>query len=587
MPAKLPKGWVKTTLGEVCAPVANIRPEDSPDTEFTYFDIGGIDNQSNRVVETKTFLGRDAPSRARQSVRQNDILFSTVRTYLKKIARIECEYPNPVASTGFTVIRAATGVLPEFLFSQVLSEDFLQPIHALQTGSSYPAVRDKDVFARPIRLAPTSEQERIVAKLDALLSRVAAGEAASRRALTRLQRYRAAVLHAAVTGELTRDWRKTHKPDETGAQLLKRLLHARRTRWEEAELRRLHDAGRPPKDDEWKKRYPEPSLPNIAGLHSLPKSWAWMSVSQAAIEHIKNGVSVKGKDTPPGIASLKLNAMDDRGFDYSQVRYLPLSPKAVEDLWIQEGDFFVSRGNGTLRLVGRGTLARKTTKKVIFPDTMIRIRLARAAPLRTWIATIWPSSLLRKQVESKAKTTAGIYKISQSDLGCFAVPLPSLAEQTQLVREVEHRLSAADRLAATLNRQLDRARATHQSLLREAFAGKLVPQDPKDEPASVLLERIRAAREAEAKKPKPKRMPKTKLTFATWKLFDLIKERFGGKAFTFEALRKEAHPTEYEYDNLRTDLYEMLRPGASGAAPVLQMTFDAKEETMEFKLTKP
>lgn len=94
-----------------------------------------------------------------------------------------------------------------------------------------------------------------MAKLDALLSRVAAGEAAARRALDRLQRYRAAVLHAAVTGELTAEWRKTHKPDETGAQLLKRLLVERRARWEEVELRRLNAAGKPPKNEEWKKRY--------------------------------------------------------------------------------------------------------------------------------------------------------------------------------------------------------------------------------------------------------------------------------------------------------------------------------------------
>src|SRR5262245_53339294 len=107
MPDKLPKGWVKTTLGEVCAKIATIRPEDSPDTEFTYFDIGCIDNQSNRIIEGKSFIGREAPSRARQSVIKDDILFSTVRTYLRKIARIERDYPNSVASTGLTIIRAA------------------------------------------------------------------------------------------------------------------------------------------------------------------------------------------------------------------------------------------------------------------------------------------------------------------------------------------------------------------------------------------------------------------------------------------------------------------------------------------------
>ena len=164
MPKKLPKGWVKTKLGEVCLPVETIQPNDSPDIEFTYFDIGGIDNERNRIAQTKTLTGRFAPSRARQAVRKDDILFSTVRTYLRKIARVESDYPNPVASTGFTVIRAAEGVSSQFLFFQVLSEDFLQPLHALQSGTSYPAVRHRDVFAQWIVLAPTREQERIVSK---------------------------------------------------------------------------------------------------------------------------------------------------------------------------------------------------------------------------------------------------------------------------------------------------------------------------------------------------------------------------------------------------------------------------------------
>src|ERR1700722_1324061 len=170
MPDKPPKGWVKAKLGEVCLQVATIRPEDSPDAEFTYFDIGGIDNEKYRIAETKTIAGRNAPSRARQALRKDDILFSTVRTYLRKIARLEHNYPNPVASTGFAVIRAAEGVISQFLFFQVLSEDFLQPLHVLQTGTSYPAVRARDVFAQPILLAPTREQERIVTKLAAALS---------------------------------------------------------------------------------------------------------------------------------------------------------------------------------------------------------------------------------------------------------------------------------------------------------------------------------------------------------------------------------------------------------------------------------
>ena len=108
------------------------------------------------------------------------------------------------------------------------------------------------------------------------------------------------------------------------------------------------------------------------------------------------------------------------------------------------------------------------------------------------------------------RITSGVahQKVSLSRFAGIALPLPPLAEQIKIVHELQRRLTAADRLTTTLNRQLERACDTRQSLLREAFTGKLVPQDPTEEAASALLGRIRAAREAEAKKPKAKRMPK-------------------------------------------------------------------------------
>src|ERR1700704_4869528 len=127
MAKDLPIGWVRTTLGEVCLPVATVQPIEAPNAEFTYFDIGSIDNTTNRIVDQKLFRGRDAPSRARQAVQKDDILFSTVRTYLRKIASIQQAYSNAVASTGFAVIRPAKGVSSQFVLFQVLPQGFLEP----------------------------------------------------------------------------------------------------------------------------------------------------------------------------------------------------------------------------------------------------------------------------------------------------------------------------------------------------------------------------------------------------------------------------------------------------------------------------
>jgi type I restriction enzyme S subunit len=166
---------------------------------------------------------------------------------------------NPLATNqGFKSFVLSEGILPEYVYFYLRRAK--EEITKLASGTTFVEISARACASIPLPIAPSDEQARIVAKLDTLLSRVAAGEAAARRALERLKRYRAAILHAAVTGELTHDWRKSHKPAETGPQLLKRLLQERRARWEESELKRLRTNGKSPKGDKWKLRYPEPKL---------------------------------------------------------------------------------------------------------------------------------------------------------------------------------------------------------------------------------------------------------------------------------------------------------------------------------------
>lgn len=525
MPDKLPKGWAKTKLGEVCSRVATIQPGDTPDTEFTYFDIGGIDNETNRVVETKTVTGRNAPSRARQSVQKDDILFSTVRTYLKKIARIERDYPNPIASTGFVAIRAAEGVSPQFLFSQVLSEDFLQPLHALQTGSSYPAVRGRDVFGQPILLAPSAEQKRLVEKLAAILSRVGAGEAAAARALARLKRYRASVLQAAVTGELTRVWRKAHpKPEETGPALLRRLLAARRARWEADELARLTKAGKKPKDAKWKARYPEPVEPETTDLPPLPRGWTWASVEQLnpGDRPCAYGVLKPGADVSDGVPLVRVGDINAGRISVAEMKHVqPRIAAQYRRTKLQGGEVLI-------------TLVGAIGRTAVVPGALAGANTARAVgviPLSAIIDPAWVELWFRSpaklnEMVGKAHEVAR-KTLNLEDVRLASVALPPLDEVSGIVREVEHRLTHADRLTAALETALARARLWRQSVLQAAFGGKLVPQSDDDEPASVLLKKIRAARAALAAQPKPKRGHggrKKKMKTARRPILDVLQE---------------------------------------------------------------
>ena len=153
-PQMLPKGWELATLADTCLPVEKIRPETTPDRSFTYLDIASIDNSQFRLVSPKVVLGKDAPSRARQKVRSGNVLFSTVRTYLKNIAMVPPEFDGEVASTGFCVLNPAHEIDHRFIFYFVLNDEFISKLNPLQRGTSYPAVRDGDVLSQGLMLAP-------------------------------------------------------------------------------------------------------------------------------------------------------------------------------------------------------------------------------------------------------------------------------------------------------------------------------------------------------------------------------------------------------------------------------------------------
>lgn len=486
----LPAGWASAPIAAVVAPMETANPAKNGPGEFLYVDIDAVDNIANRVASPKRLPRASPPSRARHVIRKNDVIISLVRPRLKNIAIVPPELDAQWASTAFCVCRPRTGVDARYLHYMFVQDEFLQAIKTY--GDSPPSGHDDDLFNTIVPVAPSAEQIRIADRIDELFTDLAAGVAALERVKRNLSRYRAAVLHAAVTGRLTEAWRKQNgSPDEPGPKLLERILAERRRQWEERTRAKYEKAGKqPPKN--WRERYPEPSPPKLPSdgspLPELPEGWCWASVDQVVIEGLCNGISVKGTDAPPGVAALKLNAMSDRGFDYSAIRYIPIDDETAEDNQVHEGDFFVSRGNGSLHLLARGTVAQAPPVRVVFPDTMIRLRLCNGA---TWLPCMWPSRLVRAQIERMAKTTAGIYKVSQGDLAGLAIPLPPLAEQSAIVEAVNEKLSQIDALEAEVERGLARASRLRQAILKAAFEGRLVPQDPADEPASVLLERIK------------------------------------------------------------------------------------------------
>ena len=196
--------WEEVPLKKCCLPVIKRKDSKDPSEKFLYLDIASIDNKTNKIIEGTPYRGDTAPSRARQIVQKDDVLFSTVRTYLKNIALItDSKYNNQIASTGFCVIRANQKMLlPYFIFYKTLSDAFLSPLNAKQRGSSYPAVRDGDVLSSIIDLPSLPDQKAIVKKIETAFAFADKAQTVITDALEQAKQLKQSILKRAFEGQL-------------------------------------------------------------------------------------------------------------------------------------------------------------------------------------------------------------------------------------------------------------------------------------------------------------------------------------------------------------------------------------------------
>lgn len=461
----LPPGWSRSTLGKTCDILAGFgfpeRLQGKTEGEIAFFKVGDISEAWKRsdvyLSKANHYISRtEAASIRATPLPQDTTVFAKIGAAIALNRRAILSKPALVDNNVMGLHPASGGLDAKYLFHFACT----LKLDDLSRATTVPSIRKSDIESIPIPVAPLPEQRRIVAEIEKQFTRLDAGVASLRRVQANLKRYRAAVLKAACEGKLVPTEAELAKKEgrsfESGETLLQRILTERRNKW----------TGRG--------KYNAPAAPDTTNLPQLPEGWAWTHVEQLLTEPLCNGISIKGSDEPPGVRALRLSAMSDSGFDYSDVRYLPLTELDVSDLWIQEGDFYMSRGNGSLHLVGRGTSAQKPPNLTIFPDTMIRLRLADAVLKSGWVRTLWPSCIIRSQIEAKVKTTAGIYKIAQPQVERMAIPLPPFAEQTRIVAEVERRLSVVEELEAVVSANLQRATRLRQSILQKAFSGELI-----------------------------------------------------------------------------------------------------------------
>ena len=473
-----------------------------PTGDFVYVDISSIDRETKKIIYPKPLGLSQAPSRAKQVLKAGDVLVSMTRPNLNAVALVPEHLDGAIGSTGFHVLRSRW-LAPQYLLALVQAQSFIDAMSAVVQGALYPAVRPRDISAYSFSFETPVQQARIVAKLEQLLSGLDAGVAELKTAQKKLKQYRQSLLKSAVEGELTAEWRAQQTSTETGEQLLKRILTERRARWEAKQLAKFAEQGKTPPRD-WQKKYPEPVQPDTSGLPELPQGWVWASLDQLVAES-SYGTSVKCSYESNGTPVLRIPNVSGGSLDLRDMKFSTADLDLDDSASLAPGDVLVIRTNGSIGLVGRAAaVLTNLPAPHYFASYLLRLRCTETTFVHRWILAALTAYTGRQWLEARAASSAGQHNISLSTLLTMPIPLPSLIEQSQTIGLLEEQVCRIAEQEQAITLSLKQSTAQRQNLLRAAFAGELVPQDPADEPASTLLERIRAERAAQAASKKPR-----------------------------------------------------------------------------------
>jgi len=389
---------------------------------------------------------------------------------------------------------------PGYLESYLRSQVARAAIDRMKTGISDSGLNlTHERFRRlPVVVAPSSEQRRIVDVLETHFSRLDEAEAALERVARNLKRYRSAVLQAAVEGRLVATEAELARAEgrdyEPASELLKRLLAERRRRWEEAELARLRAARKTPKDDKWRARYPEPERASASDLSGLPEGWCWSTLD--CLAEVKGGITknqAREAEEPLREVPYLRVANVQRGYlNLSEVATIRATASELDELRLLPGDVLFNEGGDRDKL-GRGWVWYGQIADCIHQNHVFRARpyLGEVVPeYLSWYGNSGAQAYFLEQ----GKQTTNLASINMTKLRRLPVPLPPAAEQRRLVMEIQRHLSVEEELSQGSVTSERRAKRLRQSILKWAFEGRLVDQDPNDEPASVLLERIQRER---------------------------------------------------------------------------------------------
>ncbi len=450
---KLPKGWVWTNVGgisELLRGVSYPKEESSKEAKDDYIPILRANNINIELNFKELVYVPQKRVEDEQFVKAFDILIamsSGSKDLVGKASQSTKDY-HMAFGTFCGLVRPIPNINQRFVGFFFQSPDYRNGISRLSSGVNINNLRREHIESMPIPFPPFTEQHRIVTKIEELFTKLDAGLDALTKAKNQIKRYRQAVLKSAFEGRLTEEWRKANKDKLKPASVLLERLKEERKKKLGRKCKEL-----PPMD--------------TSELPELPEGWAWTRLGDI--------VSVRSGE---GLSSYKM---------------------------VSEGNYPVYGGNG---ISGYHNQFMFKESELIIGRVGAKCGVIHITQPRSWVtdnALIVDFSHIEIKFLYYALGLIDLNKysvstaqpvISGSKIYPILFKLPPLSEQHRIVEEIEHRLSIAEETEKTIDQSLKQSEQLRQSILKTAFEGKLVPQDPTDLPAAELLKQIKKEREA-------------------------------------------------------------------------------------------
>ena len=501
MTEPLPQGWTLrplTDIAQINPPLGRCVASDDAPVTFVPMRAVGVEGSGFIAPETRPYK---AVKKGYTAFRSGDIIMAKITPCMENgKTMLVPNVPGGICfgSTEFHVIRPEKGINGKWIELFLLRQETRREAQ-LKMGGAVGQMRVPATFLQSLQVpvSPQCEQGRIARFIEEISLDMNTGIAALKSCQEKLGIYRASLLKAAVEGDLTADWRSEHPDAEPASKLLQRILAERRERWEQEQLRTYAEKGKaPPKN--WKAKYKEPVAADQSDLPSLPTGWEWATLDQLAapekyaLTDGPFGSNLKTSHyTASGPRVIRLQNIGDGEFLDAEAHISRDHFQALKKYEVRPGDVvFAALGNNLPR-------------SCVLPDhvgpAIVKADCVRFRPSPLMSAACINYFVNANPTRHRAKRLihgVGRPRLNLRSLRTVAIPVSCFEEQCAIAEAVRNQLAGIQQLETTLAHKLAIATTLRQSVLHHAFSGKLVPQNPNDEPASKLLERMANEREA-------------------------------------------------------------------------------------------